>query len=386
MKILQVIATLSAGGAEGFITNLSAEMARQGEDVRFFLLGGVRGERGEVLLSRLREAGVVVEGVEDRKASSVRNLLRLARRIRNWSPDIVQASLQSGEVACLAARLLACDTRGRYVRRLANPRHNTDALTRHLFLARGRAFHMTIACSDAVALATREAARGVGIGALETIVNGGHLLESLPTPSERHAARAELGVSRSSYVVGHIGGFRRDLSSAGGLAYGAKAHDVIIKAFSLAFHRDRDAVLLLAGEGELRAEAELLAARLQVEGQVRFVGTVAEPWLVLKAADVFFFPSRSEGMPNVLPEAASCGLPVVASDIPQIRSLCSGADWVLRPVDDVDSFAAALRYVRARKDRYASNAAAAAEKFRQRFSMQMCAESYLDLYRRVVHP
>jgi hypothetical protein len=88
-KILQVLPTLSVGGAEGFVTNLGVSLAELGAEVRFFLLAGVRGERGQVLQERLARAGVEIVGAENRNIRSPVNLVRLAWLIRSWQPDIV---------------------------------------------------------------------------------------------------------------------------------------------------------------------------------------------------------------------------------------------------------------------------------------------------------
>jgi glycosyltransferase involved in cell wall biosynthesis len=83
----------------------------------------------------------------------------------------------------------------------------------------------------------------------------------------------------------------------------------------------------------------------------------------------------------VLPEAASCGLPVVASDIPEIRSLCPGNAWLLNPVDDVGAFAEGLREMARQIVVYKNLAAAVASGFRERFSMETCARRYIETYK-----
>lgn len=45
--------------------------------------------------------------------------------------------------------------------------------------------------------------------------------------------------------------------------------------------------------------------------RVHFTGMVPDPEVYLRAADLFVFPSRREGMPNVVPEAMASGLPTV---------------------------------------------------------------------------
>jgi starch synthase len=62
----------------------------------------------------------------------------------------------------------------------------------------------------------------------------------------------------------------------------------------------------------------------------------------LSAADLYAFPSRSEGFPNALIEAMACGLPIVATDIagiPDIVGRGSAAGGILVPPGDPTALA-----------------------------------------------
>jgi glycosyltransferase involved in cell wall biosynthesis len=54
-------------------------------------------------------------------------------------------------------------------------------------------------------------------------------------------------------------------------------------------------------------------AGANAEDRVIFTGPVSNVEDYLRAADLFVFPSRREGMPNVVPEAMACALPVVST-------------------------------------------------------------------------
>lgn len=380
MKILQVLPSLSAGGAEGFVTNLGVSLSGLGVDVRFYLLGGVRGDRGHVLFDRLNKAGIELIGAEARYGGSFRNLLELTSLIRAWRPDILQANLESAEFACAVAKVLTFGSSACYVRRLANTdfagfRSNT------VVRAMDRFFPHVIACSEAVADAYQTFMRNRQRARLTTVLNGGLLLDSPPDPTEKIEARKILGIAENAFVVAHIGRmFGGTGNKRGGLETGQKAHDVLIRAFAEAFAEDFESVLILVGDGPLRSDAEALASELGITNRTRFLGQLPEPWPALIAADVFCFPSRYEGLPNVLPEAASAGLPVVASDIPEIRDLSPGEGWLLAPVDDVAAFAKALRTNRENMDDFKRQAHDGAASFRERFSMEACARKYLNAY------
>ena len=89
--------------------------------------------------------------------------------------------------------------------------------------------------------------------------------------------------------------------------------------------QDIDFQLLIIGNGDRREHYENLAKKLNIKDKVVFVGFVDNKKLVryYNLADVFVFPSidKSEAFGMVLLEAMACGIPVIASNIPGVRSV-----------------------------------------------------------------
>lgn len=103
-------------------------------------------------------------------------------------------------------------------------------------------------------------------------------------------------------------------------------------------------VCLVVGEGEQRAELEALARRLDVAGQVRFVGFQAVPLAWVQAMDVCVLCSTKEGLPRVVLEAMLTGKPVVGSDVTGTRELVVNEETgLLYAYGDVPGLTAALR-------------------------------------------
>ena len=68
---------------------------------------------------------------------------------------------------------------------------------------------------------------------------------------------------------------------------------------------------------------------------------------LLADADVFFFPSLNEGMPNSVLEAMAVGLPVVASNVGAIPEMIDVPDGgLLLAPEDLDGFAGAIDHLR----------------------------------------
>ena len=90
----------------------------------------------------------------------------------------------------------------------------------------------------------------------------------------------------------------------------------------------------IAGEGPQKDKLLKLTASLHPETRQRihFLGWRPDLPSLLKHADLFLLPSRYEGMPNVLLEAAQAGLAVLSSR-------CDGTDEILGAVDGPQTFA-----------------------------------------------
>lgn len=129
----------------------------------------------------------------------------------------------------------------------------------------------------------------------------------------------------------------------------AKAVDLLIEAFALAFRGDRAALCIGGDGGGERAALERLAAARGLAAQVHFLGTLTRAQVrdLFRRSHVVACSSRVETFGITLIEAMACGRPVVAtrSGGPEwlVEEGCGGA---LVPADDPAALAAALRQVR----------------------------------------
>lgn len=104
--------------------------------------------------------------------------------------------------------------------------------------------------------------------------------------------------------------------------------------------------LLLAGSGPQGRDLADLANQLEIGAHVRFLGQVPHEDLpeLLASADIFGFPSLSEGQPRAVLEAQSAGVPVIASMIAGHRGIVSnGSTGILLDPHDEAAWARALR-------------------------------------------
>lgn len=92
---------------------------------------------------------------------------------------------------------------------------------------------------------------------------------------------------------------------------------------------------VIAGDGFMRAELEHRAETERL-ANVRFLGGLPTDALreQYRQADIFLFPSKWEGSPKVILEAAACGLPVIARNSYQPETVVDGETGYLVSGDD----------------------------------------------------
>ncbi|CAO3363115.1 glycosyltransferase family 4 protein [Azospirillum melinis] len=125
-----------------------------------------------------------------------------------------------------------------------------------------------------------------------------------------------------------------------------KGLDVLFEALASLPATTRSRIgLTIVGDGPARPELEAQAARLALSERIVFRGWLGRDELpaAYRAADAFVFPSRDEGMPNVVLEAMAAGLPVVATRIAGNRDLVVEEETgLMLDADDTPALAAAL--------------------------------------------
>ncbi|MFC1849531.1 glycosyltransferase family 4 protein [candidate division CSSED10-310 bacterium] len=94
-------------------------------------------------------------------------------------------------------------------------------------------------------------------------------------------------------------------------------------------------LVLVGSERRELSEARRLVKKLQLEHEVRFLGTVEENILptLYSGADLFVLPSFMEGYGFPVLEAMACGTAVLCSDIPIMHEVTGGAAWKMDPED-----------------------------------------------------
>lgn len=146
----------------------------------------------------------------------------------------------------------------------------------------------------------------------------------------RAKARADLGLVGDQLAIGHVGRFTAQ-----------KNHAFLVEVFAEVLKRRPDAVLLLAGDGELRPLIERWVNEHGIAEYVRFLGQRDDIERLYQAFDVFVLPSLYEGLCLVGVEAQAAGLPCLLSDqITREVEVTGGCEFL--PIGDVQTWADAV--------------------------------------------
>ena len=147
-----------------------------------------------------------------------------------------------------------------------------------------------------------------------------HGIPSMEAAETRATVREELGIPEQATLLLFLSRIVK-----------GKGVDELLEAFGIAAKEHPDLHLVMVGETpgfddspELRATME----RMGLGERIRMLPACdpAEVRDYHAAADIFAFPSKSEGMPNALLEAMALGTPAIAFDIPPIRDILRHGD------------------------------------------------------------
>ncbi len=123
-----------------------------------------------------------------------------------------------------------------------------------------------------------------------------------------------------------------------------KAYDVLLTAFAVTRAAQTGWRLVILGEGPLHAALQQQAESLHIGDRIELRGYEPDPTAWYRRAGIFVMPSRYEGMPNALLEAAAFGLPAVVSDTcgGAVDLIENGISGLIVPAEAITSLAHAI--------------------------------------------
>jgi glycosyltransferase involved in cell wall biosynthesis len=154
-----------------------------------------------------------------------------------------------------------------------------------------------------------------------------------------------------------------------------------LQAFRIALSSLPDLRLWMVGDGSERKKLENLAAETGIAAHVTFWGQQLDVTPFFSSADAFVMSSKSEGLPVSLLQAFSLGVPAIVTDVGGMAEVVrlANAGLIVSATDPGEMAAAIAQIARDCEGRreFSENAETA---FHERFSFQIMADAYMDLY------
>ncbi len=141
-------------------------------------------------------------------------------------------------------------------------------------------------------------------------------------------------------------------------------------------------LLKLAGDGENKIKCQKLAASLGLSHRVLFLGVRQDIPELLSSADIVVLSSRYEGLSLSCIEGMASGRPFVASDVPGLRDIVSGAG-ILFPEKDEHSLADIFRKL-LNDDALYRDVTEKCVKRAMEYDIRAMADSYVGIYNEII--
>lgn len=181
------------------------------------------------------------------------------------------------------------------------------------------------------------------------------------------ATRARHG--RGQLVVGSVGALRPE-----------KNFERLIRVFTVA---PRAARLCIYGDGPERERLSSIAA--QSSGDVVLKGETKTPEKAYREFDIFALSSNTEQMPLSLLEAMAAGLPVIATDVGDVKDMLAPENRpFVAAANDERAYVAALESLLSDAGLRARLGEANADKARREFGLEKMAAAHLELYQTLI--
>lgn len=357
MRIVSILTSFTAGGAEVLVSNLSGAFAGWGHCSTVVALSAASAIGNDPDMERTMRARIEEEGGDTHilPVRSRRNVAAGARALRAFvsaaRPDVVHAHTARAVVMLWLAGIRCPVVLTHHNSELSFP----PILFRLFDRIVGRYVGISRECAALLAAHAR--------GPIVTIVNaaGAGFLASAP-----RRAIAD----------------RPTLLAVGALT-AQKNYPMLIDAAARLrgmLGDERPFRLRIAGGGALLPDLDARVAGDGLAGRVELLGNRKDVAELMREADIFVNASHYEGMPIAMLEAMQSALPIVATDVAGTRELVrDGHNGVLVTPDDAAAMAHGLATLLSKPDDYGRMSAAALDEGR-RYGLDACARAHLALY------
>ncbi len=368
--IVHIIAALNVGGTEIML---------------YKLLSRMRKDRFENIVFTLKENGSLSKDFESQNIRvynvggmggilRISALIRSLKILREINPDIIQGWLAHGNfVAQIASIFLPYRLSTLWnIRYTALPKKETKRsilfiiklLSIISFLPQKIVFNSKAGADDHCRMGYRRDKSCI-------IPNGFDTKLFSPSEKNRRSVRLELNIPEEAILIGLIGRFDP-----------LKDHRCFLKAGEKLLSNKREVYFLLAGREVDWQNRHLiqLIEKLGISGKVFLLGERRDVHRITAALDIAACSSISEGFPNVIGEAMSCGIPCVVTDVGDSAWIVGDSGIVVPPCNHEALCEAWQKMIELGSVKRQILGEKARERIKNHFSIQMIVQKYEQLY------
>ncbi len=185
--------------------------------------------------------------------------------------------------------------------------------------------------------------------------------------------RKKWGLEKSDLILGTVANFRN-----------VKNYPFLLNAFNILTQKYANLRLICVGGGYLLDDMKEMARSYGLERKVIFTGYSKDVAKYLSLMNVFVLCSLQEGLPNVLLQAMSMELPVIASNVGGcLEIIAHRRNGLLYPSNNIDRFVEAVELLLKDKTLDSLLGNTARKTVEENFSLNQMTEAYTSFYRKL---
>ena len=319
MKVTFLAGTLGRGGAERQLVYMLRSLVDKGVNLRLLCL-----TKGEALEEEIRNLGIDIRPI-DTRGGRIGTLRAVVRGLRRESTDIVQSShFYTNIYAAVSGRITGVQSIGAIQSDLE-----------HEFASNGfySKYQLTMP-KHLIANSERAVKRSIAFGIKKQKID---LVRNV-VASENGVGRNSNGRSDDSTTITFVGRLGKE-----------KRPELFVKLARGLINAvpEKRLRFQIVGDGPLRHELETLALEYGLTADTLcFTGERSDMSAVYASTDILVLTSKHEGTPNVILEALSNAIPVVATDVGGVSEILSEqVGFLVDPMDFDGLILAARRLV-----------------------------------------
>jgi len=301
LKILLLTPSLEVGGAERQLVSLADFLEKRGHDIHVALF-----RKQGALLEDLPEAVRTHDLKKKGRFDFLGFMLRLRQLVQEIRPDVIYSFLGVPNLATVLLKML-----GVRVPIVWSVRASDVDLSQYGWLSRACcglearlsrfADHIVVNSN-----AGREHSMGQGFShkAMSVVFNGIDTDRYKSDHASGVPLRQQWCPMQEGILIGLVG--RLDPM---------KDHQTFLRAAKLALLKNFNLRFVCIGDGPLSEHLKELSDQLGLSGNLVWAGPHSDMPAVYNALDILCLSSITEGFPNVLGEAMSCGVPCITTDV-----------------------------------------------------------------------